>query len=88
MLNDLIGLAGVPVIVALLEVFKQSFPELDRRWLPLAALGLGLTLNLVVGLNTGSPMAESLALGLVAGLAASGLYSQGKTILEAKNGKR
>ncbi len=87
MLNDLIGLAGVPVIVALIEVLKRAWPELDGRWLPLASLLLGLALNLAVGWTLELAPQEALALGLVAGLAASGLYSQGKTVLRVKSGK-
>ena len=44
--QDLIGLAGIPVIVALVELVKLTFPDLPSRWYPLVALAWGLIVNL------------------------------------------
>ena len=77
---DIVGLAGVPVIVAAVEIAKPFTP--DRRFYPLIALALGLALNLGVALALDSDPRRAVLLGLVAGLAASGLYSQGKTVWE------
>mgnify|MGYP001593523801 CR=1 FL=1 len=78
-LADVIGLAGVPLIAALVQVAK-TWVE-DSRYYPLFALALGLGLNAGIALARGGDMPTALVLGLVAGLAASGLYSQGKTLV-------
>ena len=78
-LVDVIGLAGVPLIVALVQVAKAWVAE--ERYYPLMALGMGLGLNVGVALARGRDVPTALLLGLVAGLAASGLYSQGKTMV-------
>ncbi len=68
--------AAVPIIVAIVQLAKRSgFPS---RWSGLLAVGLGL----IGGLGSyGYVSADWRALGmigLVAGLAAAGLYSTGK----------
>lgn len=77
-LRDVIGLAGVPLIAALVQVAKAWIKE--ERYYPLLALAMGLALNVGVALALGGNLPTALVLGLVAGLAASGLYSQGKTL--------
>ncbi len=71
--REFIGLAGVPVIVGLVEVAKLWVK--DSRWYPLPALGFGVGLNAGVALSLGRPVPEGVFTGMVAGLAASGLYS-------------
>lgn len=71
--REFIGLAGVPVIVGLVEVAKLWVK--DSRWYPLLALGFGIGLNVGVALSLGRPGPEGVLMGIVAGLAASGLYS-------------
>ncbi len=80
--RDLIGAAGVPAIVALVEVVKRTFPELPARWYPLLALLVGIGLNLALSGYSGAGPVEAAAVGLIAGLAASGLYSQAKVVVE------
>jgi hypothetical protein len=80
--NEVIGLAGVPVIVALVEVGKRAWPEMPERLYPLACLVVALVLNLGLGLHFGADVITALITGLIAGLAASGLYSQAKAMLE------
>ncbi|MFN8533270.1 MAG: hypothetical protein U0556_06965 [Dehalococcoidia bacterium] len=76
--QDLIGLAGVPVIVALVQVFKPFVA--DSRFYPPIALGMGLLLNLGAAfLLDADPQRAALA-GIVAGLAAAGLYDQGRAL--------
>lgn len=78
-LTDVIGLAGVPLIVALVQVTKAWVVE--ERLYPVLALVLGLALNIGLAAARGSDLPAAVLLGIVAGLAASGLYSQGKTIV-------
>lgn len=77
-LIDVIGLAGVPLIAALVQVAKSWVTE--ERYYPLLALALGLGLNVGIATARGGDIATALLLGVVAGLAASGLYSQGRTL--------
>jgi hypothetical protein len=76
----LLGLAGVPVTTALTELVKRAVPELPARFVPLVALLFSLAINLALGARLGLDATSSLVMGLVAGLAASGLYSAGKEL--------
>jgi hypothetical protein len=76
----LLGLAGVPLIVALTEATKRSLPGLASRWYPLVALAWSLLLNAGLGAYLGRDPVVGAATGLVAALAASGLYSGGRTV--------
>ncbi len=78
-LVDVIGLLGVPLIAALVQVAKSWVSE--ERFYPLLALAFGLALNVGIALARGADVPTALLLGVVAGLAASGLYSQGKTLV-------
>jgi hypothetical protein len=80
--RDLVGAAGVPAIVALVELVKRTFPELPARGLPCLALLFGIGLNLALSGYSGTSPVEAASIGLIAGLAASGLYSQAKVVIE------
>ena len=81
MLKELLGLAGVPLVVALVEATKQTVPGLSKRYYALLAVGWGLALNLLAAYALGGPWLEGGLEGVVAGLAAAGLYSAGKAAL-------
>jgi hypothetical protein len=72
------GLAGVPVVVALVEVFKRWVT--DDRWWPILAVFFGVGLNLMLAGILKTPLAPAVVIGVVVGLAGSGLYSGDKTI--------
>ena len=76
-----LGFAGVPVIVALTEFTKVVLADLPPRWYPLAALGWGLLLNAGVGSYLGADPFLGAVSGVLAGLAAVGLYSGGKAVV-------
>jgi len=68
------GVAAVPLIVGIVEVFKQA--GLPSRWAGLTSLGLGLAggvLSARFGIDANVPAA--LAAGIMAGLAATGAWS-------------
>lgn len=69
----LFGFALVPIITGLTEVVKRAV-KLEKRFVPLVAVLLGVIL--MVGLNGFTP--ESITEAIVAGLAASGLWDLGK----------
>jgi len=83
---DSLVLYGVPaagLIVALVEVIKRS-TGLPSRWAPLLAVGLGIALGVLARLDdpTHGTWLQTILLGLLAGLGASGLYSGGKALAE------
>ena len=81
-LRSVLGLAGVPLLVALTQMFKPFVPS--ARWYPLLAVCFGLVLNLLVAwamsINGRAEWAAAALMGILAGLAASGLYSSARTL--------
>ena len=83
-ITSIVALGGVPLILGLVQLFKPFIT--DTRFYPLVALGFGLAINLVAGWALGASMATdwvtALFNGIIAGMAASGLYSAGSTFKE------
>lgn len=81
-IRGVIGVAGIPLIIALVEALKPYIRA--KRLYPVVAIVLGLALNLLAAFGLGaSTRAEWVAAsiwGVVTGLAASGLYSAGATM--------
>jgi hypothetical protein len=81
---SIVALGGVPLILGLVQLFKPFVT--DTRYYPLIALAFGLIINLVaswaLGVIDATDWITSLFNGIIAGLAASGLYSAGSTIKE------
>jgi hypothetical protein len=84
-MEEIAGVAGVPLIVGLVEVAKGV--GLGARWAPAVALGLGLALSLgyhaALGGVGGAEWAQAAVSGLALGLAASGLYSGARAVAHA-----
>lgn len=81
---DALGVAGAPIVLALVTMLARTL-RLDARWRPLLAVLLGVVWS--VGLASSNStlaapggMAKALLSGVVAGLAASGLYSSTKAL--------
>ena len=81
-LTDFVGLASVPVLIGLVEVCKRWID--DDRYYPLIALALGIIINLAIAYRTGTDYTLAVLVGVVAGLASSGLYSGQKTFRQAE----
>lgn len=83
-ITSIVALGGVPLILGLVQLFKPFIT--DTRFYPLVALGFGLAINLVAGWGLGASMATdwvtALFNGIIAGMAAGGLYSAGSTLKE------
>jgi len=83
-ITSIVALGGVPLILGLVQLFKPFIT--DTRLYPLIAVGFGLTINLIAGWALGasgsSDWITALFNGIIAGLAASGLYSTGSTLKE------
>ena len=78
--SDFIGLAGIPIITGLIQIVKGfAIPD---KVLPIIALVLGITLNVAIAASLGNEILLAILIGIVTGLAASGLYSQTKTLAE------
>ncbi|MFA5378232.1 MAG: hypothetical protein WC455_20935 [Dehalococcoidia bacterium] len=81
---SIVALGGVPLILGLVQLFKPFIT--DTRYYPLVAVAFGLIINLVAGWALGASVATewitALFNGIIAGLAASGLYSTGSTLQE------
>ena len=72
----LIGLPAAAVVAALVEVVKRT-ANLDTRWAPLVSLAFGVLLACLARLDdpTVGTWFQTAMMGIMAGLAASGLYS-------------
>ena len=80
-LQEFWGLAGVPVVIAVIEAIKRTVPELSQRWFWLLALAIAAFVNIPIAWRLGiDPVLAGLII-LVTSLAASGLYGQGKAAL-------
>lgn len=77
-LQAIVGISGVPFILALVQLLKPFVT--DSRWYPLIALAAGVVLNVAVSFAVRTDPVSATLAGLIAGLTASGLYSQGKAI--------
>lgn len=72
---SLVGLAGAPLVIALVALLRETFPGLPTRYVPALTLGIAILLNLLLATQTGTRLPLAALVGLVTGLAASGLYS-------------
>lgn len=69
-------LLSIPVIVAILEMFKMA--GLPTKFAPILSVALGITFGLLVeGLNV-----QGFGTGLLVGLSAAGLYDTTKPIIK------
>uniref|UniRef100_A0A6M3L9R7 Holin n=1 Tax=viral metagenome TaxID=1070528 RepID=A0A6M3L9R7_9ZZZZ len=80
-LKSLVGLGSVPVIMGLVEYTKRWIE--NEKWYPAIAIVLGLAINLVIPWAfdvTGKvEWTSAVVMGVMAGLAASGLFSSVET---------
>ncbi len=74
-LSDFWGLAGAPLVIALIEGVKRSVPEIPDRLLPALALLFGVAINLYLATLLDQEFAVAAFVGLVTGLSAMGLFS-------------
>jgi hypothetical protein len=81
-MRELFGLAGVPFIIAMVEMVKRSFPGLHGETFAPLAVFFGIVINGAVGMYLGIDTFPAIMTGIVAGLVASGLYSGGKAVVE------
>lgn len=80
---EIYGVALMPVIVALVALAKEL--GLPAKFAPLVSIGLGVAAIL---LFANVEWREAVFEGVICGLAASGLYSGGKSFVEAAQAKK
>lgn len=72
----LVGLAGTPAIIGILQAIKLAFrPILPDRVVPLLAIIVGVIWNVVLTVGTEEFDRTTIAMGVIVGLAAVGMYS-------------
>jgi hypothetical protein len=87
-MNDLLsnavlsGTAIIPIIIALVQMFKMT-NWIKDRFAPFLAVGLGILLAFLFGDDLGNAWHHIIFTGIVYGLSSSGLYSGIKTTSEA-----
>lgn len=86
------GLAGAGIVLALVEVLRRTIGEdiIKDRYTPILSIGIGIGLNSLIKLDTAVGVEETtwlgtMLLGILTGLAASGIYSGGRSVI---NGDR
>lgn len=84
-LTQLWGLASIPLIIGLIEVFKQFVA--DKRFYPLFAVVLGILINVGIAYGIGESFILAAFMGTIAGLASCGLYSTGSTLAKGESAK-
>lgn len=86
LVKSLVALGGVPLILGLVQLFKPFIS--DTRYYPLVAVALGLVINLIaswaLGISVTSDWVAAIFNGIIAGMAASGVYSTGSTLREGQ----
>lgn len=73
------SITQAPFIVAAVALIKPFIP--DSRFYPLVVLGIAIAVNVLYAGATGHNLWQGAIDGLIAGLTASGLYSQGKAAI-------
>ena len=83
-ITSIVALGGVPLILGLVQLFKPFIT--DTRFYPLVALAFGLAINFIaawaLGASASADWVTALFNSIIAGMAASGLYSAGATLKE------
>ncbi len=78
-IQDWVGLSGIPLIQALVALVKTTMPSLAASYYPSISIAWGVALNLLLAYLLQSDLRIAAVVGLVAGLAASGLFAIAKS---------
>jgi len=74
-LSTLVGFAGVPIVTALVQLIKMTWPEIESRWWPALSFLVAIGLNVGAAAALHSSLEVGFVWGILAGLSASGLYT-------------
>jgi predicted RND superfamily exporter protein len=72
-LASYVFLGSIPIIVALVQVFKVWI--LDSRFYPMLSIVFGLIFNIGIAWRLGIDLTSAIVMGIIAGMSAAGLYS-------------
>ena len=75
--SDYAGIAGLPLVVAIVEMAKKMFPDLPARFLPAVSVAVGVLLYIGIAWLLKGDVRVASFIGVVTGMAASGLYAYG-----------
>lgn len=80
--NIVLTFAGTLAVIVgiVMEVVKKSSPELNKRYIPLMAIVLGVGVGSIAGYFTDLPLEPRLWSGFFAGAIASGLFDGAKSV--------
>ena len=74
-LTNLAGLAGAPLVTALVTTITTAAPRIPKRLKPILTLGVAIAMNEALAATLGTDPRVAVFVGLITGLVASGLYS-------------
>lgn len=74
---EIVNLSIVPIVIGLLEVLKKAI-KINNRFLPAISLIVAIVINLAV---VGAFSVQSVLGGVLIGLSASGLYDNGRSVV-------
>ncbi len=80
-LLDFVNLLTLGICLCVGYAMKTAFTWFRNKYIPLAALGLGCIINVLVNLDTGINAAVVLG-GMISGLASTGLYEMMRNLLD------
>jgi len=81
-LADYAGLAGIPIVIAIVQVLKGVFPDVDGRYWPLFALPIAVVWTVGLALILRQPeVLVALAISVIVWVSAMGAFSGGKALL-------
>ncbi len=73
------GLAGAPLVQALVEATKRTFPQLPARWYVAVSVAWGVLLNLALAYLLSTDLRVGAVVGVVTGLLTAGIFAASKT---------
>ena len=77
-LQLLFGFGAIPIVLGVVQILKAYVPD-PRAW-PVLAVAVAVLWNGALALVLATHVGVALLMGVVAGLAAAGTYSSGKTL--------
>lgn len=79
LINNAVLVAAIlaPITTGIIEVVKQTL-NIDNQYLPILSLLVGILIAVLIAIGTGQDIVQFVLVGIVGGLAASGLYDQVK----------
>lgn len=78
-IRTFVGLGGIPLVQAIVAALKTTIPNLPARYYPAVSIVVGEAINVGLAYMLNIDLRTAVVIGVVTGLAASGLFDYGKT---------